>query len=554
MAQRKRLPYNGPRNRVAIYRRVRTKQQKQGHSLDTQLEDCRRYAARQGWVIVDEIEDDLSGLISTRPGYQKLIKLADGGHIDFVLIWRLDRIGREDGDSIPFCNSLDRLGIEIHSATQGLLDPLTRNILLVVAKNESRSISARVTPNMQRAVRDGKCVTRPQYGYRFHPDKDHHRGLLVPFVAEADVVKKMFGKALAGWSMYAITSWLNDLSYPDGTRVLPPAARDGVEGANLTWTTRTVKHILTNKIYIGIVEYDRTSRSTLRPPAESQQLLTAKGKHEALISLEDFEEVQLLLRDQTRKYHYKGVPGTGEFLFAGLVRCGICGRRCHGCWNNETRLRRQGKDPHQNPVYKCTTRSHATRSERKLEKLVLAYLSILLHWSPETLKALRQQVLEEASRRDTTEEQERVKVLHQKRAKLITRIANSDIDLADRQISRDRHQNIVQDAERQIQEIDQELVALEAAVLEDPTAFIDQAEDWLRSLRAAVMMVPRYQGVPYILDDTLVLKALQAQDIGFKHGVLSRIIDHIQIASGSDSEIVWRPWVMTLLSRRRPDG
>ena len=51
-----------------IYTRVsKDDQAREGVSLDAQLKDCRRYAARQGWVLGGEYQDVLSGKRDDRP-------------------------------------------------------------------------------------------------------------------------------------------------------------------------------------------------------------------------------------------------------------------------------------------------------------------------------------------------------------------------------------------------------------------------------------------------------------------------------------------------------
>jgi hypothetical protein len=53
-----------------IYSRVSSDEQKrEGLSLDAHLADCRRYAARPGWVIGPEFQDVVSGKRDDRPHY-----------------------------------------------------------------------------------------------------------------------------------------------------------------------------------------------------------------------------------------------------------------------------------------------------------------------------------------------------------------------------------------------------------------------------------------------------------------------------------------------------
>ena len=57
-----------PTTTALIYTRVSTDEQATaGYSLDAQLSEARRYAARQQWVIGQEFQDILSGKRDDRP-------------------------------------------------------------------------------------------------------------------------------------------------------------------------------------------------------------------------------------------------------------------------------------------------------------------------------------------------------------------------------------------------------------------------------------------------------------------------------------------------------
>ena len=56
------------------YTRVSSEEQaREGVSLDAQLAECRRYAARHGWLLGQEFQDVLSGRRDDRPAYQALL-------------------------------------------------------------------------------------------------------------------------------------------------------------------------------------------------------------------------------------------------------------------------------------------------------------------------------------------------------------------------------------------------------------------------------------------------------------------------------------------------
>src|SRR5437868_4594884 len=83
-----------------IYTRVSSDEQaREGISLDAQLAECRRYAARPGWVIGGERQDVQSGTRDDRREYQELLtdirRLRAEGRAIAVVVAALDRFGRD---------------------------------------------------------------------------------------------------------------------------------------------------------------------------------------------------------------------------------------------------------------------------------------------------------------------------------------------------------------------------------------------------------------------------------------------------------------------------
>ena len=79
------------KHRVAIYARVSTQDQ----DPQMQLRELRAYAKSRAFTIAHEFIDHLSGTTSVRPELSKLWQTARARKIDTVLVWKLDRWGRE---------------------------------------------------------------------------------------------------------------------------------------------------------------------------------------------------------------------------------------------------------------------------------------------------------------------------------------------------------------------------------------------------------------------------------------------------------------------------
>jgi DNA invertase Pin-like site-specific DNA recombinase len=75
----------------AVYVRVSTGTQ----DTENQLAQLRAFAHSQGWVIVAEYADELTGKNSDRAQFQLMFKHASVHAWDILLFWSLDRLSRE---------------------------------------------------------------------------------------------------------------------------------------------------------------------------------------------------------------------------------------------------------------------------------------------------------------------------------------------------------------------------------------------------------------------------------------------------------------------------
>ena len=76
--------------RTWIYARYSTDQQSQ-KSIDDQLSECRRLCAQNGWQVTNILTDaEMTGFISTRPGYQSLVRGIEAGEVDLIVAENID--------------------------------------------------------------------------------------------------------------------------------------------------------------------------------------------------------------------------------------------------------------------------------------------------------------------------------------------------------------------------------------------------------------------------------------------------------------------------------
>src|SRR5439155_22233872 len=104
-----------------IYTRVSSDEQIKGMSLGFQREDCLRYAKERDMSVARFFEErGESAKVADRP---ELLNLLDyckkhKGTIDALILWKLDRLSRNQMDYYYLKRTLLSYGITIHSVTE----------------------------------------------------------------------------------------------------------------------------------------------------------------------------------------------------------------------------------------------------------------------------------------------------------------------------------------------------------------------------------------------------------------------------------------------------
>lgn len=150
--------------RVALYLRCSTVQQ----NLEIQTNDLRKYAESRGFEIVFEYSDfGISGAKDKRPALDQMLKAARQKKFDILLIWKLDRLGRNTKHLLTVLDELDSLQVSLVSLHEGfdLSSPIGRvvaTVLAALSAFEREIIRERVISGIQHAKSKGKKLGRPK--------------------------------------------------------------------------------------------------------------------------------------------------------------------------------------------------------------------------------------------------------------------------------------------------------------------------------------------------------------------------------------------------------
>jgi site-specific DNA recombinase len=357
--------------RFAFYGRVSTEDhQDPVTSWARQRDQAAALVAGFGWIVAEFFDVGWSRVVpwARRPQAAALLAvLADPDcGFDAIVIGEYERAfyGPQYSAMAPLFEHygvqlwMPEAGGPVNFAAEG--DEQLMLALGVQSKREITRTRIRVHTAMAAQARDqGRYLGgRPPYGYRLvdagpHPNKAHaawgrRAQRLEPDPHTAPVVRWMFAQRRAGHSLARITRALNDAGVP-----CPSAADPGrnTHRAGDKWTLGTVRAILANPRYTGHQVWNRqpTSHELIDPAntglghRQVQRwtlpdgwIISARPSHPALVSEEDFIAVQGIRAERDT-----ATANGRRYLLAGLLRCGICGRRLESCWANSR------------PAYRC---------------------------------------------------------------------------------------------------------------------------------------------------------------------------------------------------------
>ena len=312
--------------RCAIYLRVSTEMQVDGFSLDGQRNCLKRYAEREGMIIKEIYEDaGKSGKsIEGRPAFQRLLNdIQKGLAIDYVLVYKLSRFGRNAADILNSLEFIQSYDINLIASEEGIdssqaSGKLLISVLSAVTEIERENIIEQTMNGRKEKARQGGWNGGfAPYGYSLI------NGELIINEEEAETIKMIFdlfantNKGLGGVAKELNLQGIKKNIRQNGTLDL--------------WTGNLIKKILDNPVYVGKIAYGRRTKEKVKGTkntyhmVETDNYILEEGKHEAIISEELWNKV-------TRKREKTGIqylPTTGKnqvHLLSGVLRCPVCGR------------------------------------------------------------------------------------------------------------------------------------------------------------------------------------------------------------------------------------
>ena len=361
----------GPSPRYAWYGRVSTEdEQDPTLSFPRQLANAERQVEEAGGRIVAHYYDIESGTrayaargsgglagfdipIPRDGGLQDL--LADTAkrplRFDRVIVESISRLSRNSSVAFRVEEELRQAGVRLCAADEPLEESfgtiVLRHVNIGIARGYHHELMVKSRQGQETSTRQGWHTGGVAlYGYRFvthdHPNPHKASRGINKRTLELDPVRAPVVRAIYDWYLGGGMGLLQirDRLNADPDRYPPPVPVDPAT-ARGAWSRSSVWEVLRNPKYTGYQVWNRRARkkghNRTNPP--EAWIWSEEPAHPAVVSREEHEAVQARARANERSR--QGVPATvarptarRDYLYRGLLRCGICGLRM---WGNHRR-------------------------------------------------------------------------------------------------------------------------------------------------------------------------------------------------------------------------
>ncbi|MGG6840345.1 UNVERIFIED_CONTAM: recombinase family protein [Mammaliicoccus sciuri] len=388
--------------KIALYSRVSTSEQSEhGYSIHEQEQVLIKEVLKHfpGYEYQTYTDSGISGKnIEDRPAMKRLLDDVKANKIEMVLSWKLNRISRSMRDVFNIIHDFKEHGVGYKSISENIDTSEYSGEILVtmfglIGSIERQTLISNVKMSMNAKARQGEAITGRVLGYKLSLNPVTQKNDLVIDEHEANIVKEIFDLYLNhNKGLKAITTILNQKGY----RTIN----------HKPFSVFGVKYILNNPVYKGFVRFNNYQNwSAKRRSGKSgeNEVILVKGKHEAIISEEMFDQVHEKLVSKSFK---PGRPIGGDFYLRGLIKCPECGNNmvCRRTYYNT----KKSKERTIKRYYICSLfnrsgsaacHSNSIKAE-VVEAVIHKHLNIILS-QPEVVGKICEDVIENIKHKQT---------------------------------------------------------------------------------------------------------------------------------------------------------
>ena len=362
--------------KVYLYTRVSTTMQIDGYSLDAQKTKMKAFCDYNEYEIAGEYEDagksgkSIEGRVSFNQMMEDIKSGKDG--VSYVLVFKLSRFRRNAADVLATLQVMQDFGVNLICVEDGIdsskdAGKLMISVLSAVAEIERENIRVQTMEGRMQKAREGKWNGGfAPYGYSLIDGK------LEVNKEEAVAIRMIFDQYVNtdlganGIAKYLENHGIHKIARQNGKNPLFDAA--------------LIRRIIQNPVYSGKISYGRRrtekvhgTRNEYRQVKKDDYLLV-DGLHEALVSEEVWEQAQVKVAAQAKKYEKVNRDKREKIhLLSGILQCPVCGAGMYG--NKSIKKRKDGSNYKDFYYYGCKhrnmTRGHKCDYKKQVHEEML---------------------------------------------------------------------------------------------------------------------------------------------------------------------------------------
>ncbi|MEO2507311.1 recombinase family protein [Clostridium paraputrificum] len=422
-------------NTIAIYTR-KSKFTGKGESIENQIEKCKKFIEFKFNIDSENvnifIDEGFSGKNENRPQYQLMMENIKKKQINSIVIYQLNRLGRNARDIHNTMQLCDDLGVIIYSATEGF-DSSTSfgraviGILASLAQLEREQLAERVKDNMYTLAKMGRWLGgQSPLGFdgsrEYYIDetgKERSITKLKKNEEELKLVKLLYDKYLEEKSLSQVGKWalINHLTGKNGGNLNKNAINVILQNPVYVKSSKEVFEYLANEGYEVCGE---PNGNGLLRYGKDDEPIVATAKHKGVIPSDQWIEVQKILKDNA--YKAPRIGKTNTALLTGLLRC-KCGSTMRISYGQK---RKDGTKPF---YYICNMKINSGGTRCNLKNLngnlfEKNFIQFLKNYSKETLFTELQKLLNNSKDLESTISSNKIDLEIEKSNKAIKQILN----------------------------------------------------------------------------------------------------------------------------------
>ena len=347
-----------------------------GYSLDAQKTKMKAFCDYNEYEIAGEYEDagksgkSIEGRVSFNQMMEDIKSGKDG--VSYVLVFKLSRFGRNAADVLATLQVMQDFGVNLICVEDGIdsskdAGKLMISVLSAVAEIERENIRVQTMEGRMQKAREGKWNGGfAPYGYSLIDGK------LEVNEEEAVAIRMIFDQYVNtdlganGIAKYLENHGIHKIARQNDKNPLFDAA--------------LIRRIIQNPVYSGKISYGRRrtekvhgTRNEYRQVKKDDYLLV-DGLHEALVSEEVWEQAQVKVAAQAKKYEKVNRDKREKIhLLSGILKCPVCGAGMYG--NKSIKKRKDGSNYKDFYYYGCKhrnmTRGHKCDYKKQVHEEML---------------------------------------------------------------------------------------------------------------------------------------------------------------------------------------